>query len=472
MNEEKPNPSDAREFGHRAEARVADMSKREPRYANEKDFTLDEHLRNPQEFKDDEKPSVALHCLLKNAESVIGRLLDNVGPYVSEAVVTLNDCTDETEQILVSWGKEHGKRVDITRVTYENHPELYIIDAPETYAVGRSLCGENFGGPFTGGPILADWSAARNLSWERCRADWRLFMDADDVLKDPYALWGLCESLAVNRVDLALSKYHWAVTPDGLPRGASYRERLASSNENIRWIYPIHEVLYGSTKHAFVDGNLVAIDKRDSQGEGIRIPGRNFKILYQFARSHDWDVGSRIILQLAEAGKPMPLFVREAIRIYLERSTWTEERGWAHRLLGETYEADNDWAKASECYEMALQEHPGSKAAFALCRSKYHEGKFRECITAYDEGVKHSQILQILDDGPLYADAAKILVADCWWRLGNTKKALEMVKLAREAFPKVSVLAALEADIVAGKTPPELHPQMDEDLGAEEGASL
>jgi glycosyltransferase involved in cell wall biosynthesis len=468
------NDDSQRELGHKTEHRVSDMSKREPRYLNEGDFTVAEHLRSPEEFSEDEVPKVALHGLIKNAESVIGRLLDNVGKYVSEVVVVLNDCSDDTEKMLLSWGKENSKRVDITKVTYESHPALYILDKPETYNVGRSLCGENFGGPFTDGPILADWSAARNIAWERCRADWRLFLDADDTLQDPYSIWGLCEALATNRVDLALSKYHWAVGPDGKPKGASYRERLTSANENIRWIYPIHEVLYGSTKHAFIDGTLVTVDHRDSAGKDIRIPGRNFKILYQFARSHDWDIGSRMMLQLAEAGKPMPVFVREAIGIYLERSTWQEERGWAHRLLGETYEAEGNWVRASDCYEQALKEHPGSKAAFSLCRSRYHEGRFRECISAYEEGTKHSQILQVIDDGPLYADAAKILVADSWWRLGNSKKAAEVVKLAREAFPRSAPLAALEADILAGKSPPELHPELEEEEepGASEGAPL
>lgn len=430
----------------------------QPRYVNEKDVALDENLRRPESFSPEDVPKVALHGLYKNAESVIGRLLDNVGPYVSEVVCALNDCTDDTEKILRSWGKEHGKRVDITSITYESHPELYILDMPETYAMGRPLCGENFQGPFTKMPILADWSAARNLAWERCTADWKLFLDADDVLEDPESIWGLCEVLAVHRCDLALTKYHWAVNADGLPRGTSYRERIAGSSENIRWIYPIHEVMYGSTKHVFVDGNVVAVDKRDSKGADIRIPGRNFKILYHFARSHDWDVAPRTILQLAEAGKPMPLFVREAIRVYLERSTWLEERAWAYRLEGETYEATEDWIDASKCYESALSEHPSAKAAFALCRSRYHQGKFEAAIKAYQIGCEHQDaVLQVLDDGPLYKDMSKILVADAWWRLGNKERALAMLAEARLAFPRIAPLAALEDDIKADKNPPPLH---------------
>jgi tetratricopeptide (TPR) repeat protein len=426
----------------------------------ENDIVQNEAIKHAADFKS--PPSVALHLLAKNAESVIGRLLANVGPYLSEVVVALNDTSDDTKKILESWGREHGKRVDITEVTAESHPDLYILDTQSTYDVGRSLCGENFMGPFTEQPILADWSGIRNLAWEKCEADWRLFMDADDEMEDPEAIWGICASLAEHRADLALSKYAWAVNEDGRPRGASYRERIARNIPEIRWIYPIHEVIHGHMRHAFIDGNLRVTDHRDSSGEGIRIPGRNFKILYEFARRNDWEISSRMMLQLAEAGRPMPEFVRESIRVYLTRSSWGEERGWAFRLLGETYEAEEEWSKASACYVDALAEHPGTKAAFALCRSRYHEGLFTECAAAYEEGMRHSQIMQLVDDGPLYMDMSKILVADALYRLGAKEKAIALVKVAREAFPKCEPLKVLEEEMIAGKPPRPLHPEVSE----------
>lgn len=460
------------EMQRRPEERAQDMLKRDGAVGTTGDeIYRDEILPHHTDIKD--PPTIALHLLAKNAESVIERLLSNVGPYISEVVAAINDTTDDTMKIIESWCKEHNKRCDLTEVTYEKFPGLYIMDVPETYQVGRPLCGETLGGPFTGSPILADWATARNIVWEKCTADWRLFLDADDVMVDPQNLWGLCLALEENHVDMALTRYNWAVDELDRPRGASFRERIARNKEEIRWIYPIHEVLWGSMKHAFIKGSCITIDKRDSAGEGIRIPGRNFKILYQFARTHDWEIGSRMMLQLAEAGKMMPEFVQEAVRIYLERSDWLEERGWAYRLLGEMFESLGKWPEAAYNYELALKEHPGTKAAFSLCRARYNEGKFLEAIAAYEEGLLHQAVLQVVDDGPLYADMSKILVADAHYRIWSTmdegdekearlSKALEVLKAARSTFPKVAALEVLEEEMRSKKQPRPLHIQSQE----------
>ena len=117
-------------------------------------------LRRPEEFKPGERPQVSLHLLVKNGESCVGRLLANVGPYIDEIVAVVNDTTDLTIQILREYAAARGPEfnLDIVEVTHESHPELYIMDVPETYLVGRPLASEMYVGPFTGSPVLADWA--------------------------------------------------------------------------------------------------------------------------------------------------------------------------------------------------------------------------------------------------------------------------------------------------------------------------
>ena len=410
-------------------------------------------LRRPEEFKPGERPQVSLHLLVKNGESCIGRLLDNVGPYVDEIVAVVNDTTDRTIPILREYAAASGPRgniaLDIIEVTHESHPGLYIMDVPETYLVGRPLDREIYAGPFTNSPILADWAGIRNLGWRRCTKPWILFMDADDIAQDPESIPGLCASLLANGAELGCSRYVYSVREDGSSQSESFRERLIRNLPHISWVGAAHEVLVGQQKTAHIDGNLVVHDMKDSQGKDVRIPGRCFKILYHQARANDWNVPPRSLIYLAmEARLVAPDLVPAILNQYLEVSLWPEERAWACCMRGEICEQHEDYAEASEWYTRALAEHPSSKAAFRLCRSRFHECKWQECVDAFKIGVENKVVLQLLDNGPVYEDMSKILVAAALDKLGRLGEAVLMCREALNAFPHNSNLALMLDELV------------------------
>ena len=409
-------------------------------------FCKDVVLRRPEDFKPGERQQISLHLLVKNGESCIGRLLANVGPYIDEIVAIVNDTTDQTIPIL----REHaaargpGFSLDIVEVTHETHPELYIMDVPEAYMVGRPLAGESYAGPFTGAPILADWAAIRNLGWRRCTKPWILFLDADDLVQDPESIPGLCASLLANGAELGCSRYVYSARDDGGSRSESFRERLAMNLPHIAWVGATHETLVGQQKTAHIDGNLIVHDMKDSQGKDIRIPGRCFKILYHQARANDWNVPARSLIYLAMESRTVnPDLASAVLDQYLEVSLWPEERAWACCLQGEIHEQREDYACSSEWYERALAEHPGSKSAFRLCRSRFHECRWQECVDAFRMGVENKAVLQLLDNGPVYESMSKILVAAALEKLGRLGEAVVMCREACEAFPHNSNLALM-----------------------------
>ena len=410
-------------------------------------------LRRPEEFKPGERPQVSLHLLVKNGESCIGRLLDNVGPYVDEIVAVVNDTTDRTIPILREYAAASGPRgniaLDIIEVTHESHPGLYIMDVPETYLVGRPLDREIYAGPFTNSPILADWAGIRNLGWRRCTKPWILFMDADDIAQDPESIPGLCASLLANGAELGCSRYVYSVREDGSSQSESFRERLIRNLPHISWVGAAHEVLVGQQKTAHIDGNLVVHDMKDSQGKDVRIPGRCFKILYHQARANDWNVPPRSLIYLAmESRGMMPDLASAALDRYLDVSLWPEERAWACCLRGEIHEQREEYDKASEWYERALAEHPSSKAAFRLCRSRFHECRWQECVDAFQIGIENKSVLQLLDNGPVYEDMSRILVAAALDKLGRLREAAAMCQQAVEAFPGNSNLRLMLGELV------------------------
>lgn len=418
-------------------------------------------LRHPDSFGLDERPTVSLHLLVKNGESCIGRLLKNVGPYINEIVAIVNDCTDRTIAILREYAEFRGSNfgLQIIEVTPCTNPELYILDVPETYAAGTPLEGETLPGPFSGEPLLADWAGIRNLGWGRCTKQWILFLDVDDVIQDPEAIPGLCWALDGNRLnsdgtvvvderlkgDLAVSRYIFGATETGASQSDAFRERICRNAPFISWAGVAHEVLRGARKTAQIDGNLVVRDMRDSTGDKIRVPGRCLKILYHHARSNDWVVSPRDLIYLGmEARSTMPDFALAVLERYLTMSLWPEERAWACSMIGEICEHHDDYPLASIWYEKALAEHPGSKAAFRLCRSRFHEAKWQKAVDAYHVGVENQHgVLQIIDNGPAYEDMSKILVAAALDKLGCRAAALAMCEEALKSFPQNPALITM-----------------------------
>jgi hypothetical protein len=410
-------------------------------------------LKRPEDFEMGTRPTVSLHLLVKNGESCVGRLLSNVGPYIDEIVAVVNDTTDRTVEILRAYAELRGSGFNliIVEVTAENHPELYILDVPETYQQGQPIADENYEGPFSGKPLLADWAGIRNLGWSKATKDWRLFLDADDVVQDPETIPGLCVALDEVRCQMACSRYLYHVSEDGKSRSDSYRERLVKNVPEISWVGITHEVLKGQLKTAHIDGNLIVSDLKDSLGVGIRVPGRCFKILYHHARSNGWQVSPRTLIYIAmEAKTAMPELAAAVLELYLEHSLWPEERAWACCMRGEIHERKDEFEKASEWYGKSLEEHPGSKAAFRLCRSKFHEGKWQEAIDAYRTGLENKIVLQLLDNGPAYEDMSKILVTSAYDKLDKAPEALAMCEEALKAFPHNTGLKVMHTQLRKG----------------------
>jgi glycosyltransferase involved in cell wall biosynthesis len=401
-------------------------------------------LARPEDLTSTRCPTVALHLLVKNGESCVGRLIDNVGPYIHEVVAVVNDTTDKTISVLQAKCDQYDLELHVITVTVESHPEFYINDVAETYQEGKPLAGECYEGPFTGKPLLANWAAVRNLGWVLGRSEWKLFLDADDTVEDPESIPGLCLALEERGVDLATSRYQYRTTADGRSQSDAFRERLAANVPAIEWHGHVHEVLKGQSVTAHIEGNLRVIDMRDSTGLGLRPPGRCFKILYHEARSKGWEVSPRTLIYLAmEAKRTMPRLAEAVLNRYLERATWREERSWALVMRGEIREAEENFEAASTWYRLALLEHPGVKSAFRLCHTTFQEGKWQESVDAYHLGLANKSILQVVDSGAAIEDSSKILMAAALRKLGRVAEAMKFCEDALLEFPANSALQEL-----------------------------
>jgi hypothetical protein len=392
-------------------------------------------------------PTVSLHILAKNAENVLGRLLDNVGPFVQEVRIILNDTTDRSRKVierkLATWPTLSH---DVQEVTAATHPEFYFLDAEESYLVGKALADERFAGPFLGKPLLGDWAGIRNLGWSSS-CDFRLFLDADDVVEDPERLPALLLLLEDRKIDLAATKYTFGRNDKGAANSMSYRERLARNLPAIRWEGSTHEILVGGQRQVLIEDSFKVIDCKDNWGREVRVPGRCFKVLYREARLAEWRVKPRHLAYLVQECPemmPLPWVAGKLLPFYLECSTQGEEAAWVLCMVGEMHEKAGELAEAARLYQEALRCHSSSRAAFRLCRVCFLRNDWAGCIAAHDTGMLYLSCPQVLDSGPIYAHSSKLLVAQAHFELGDKVKARQVVDEAVAGLGSAVMPLALE----------------------------
>ena len=149
----------------------------------------------------------------------------------------------------------------------------------------------------------------------------------------------------------------------------------------------------------------------------------------------------------AESRVCMPRLAARLIEMYLDVSTWDQERAWASSMMGEVCENEQDFALASSWYERSLREHPGVLAAFRLARSRFRQGLWSEAVLAYEVGLRNKSVSQHLDGGEVYENATKVFVATCLHELGRHAEAAEVMRQAREKFPRSAALARLDGHL-------------------------
>jgi hypothetical protein len=393
-------------------------------------------LRREEDFGPGEKPTVSLvvvahHDLnLKNLESVL--------PHVEELVVVL---VEPHQTWLEGWDPQLRGR-DLVRqlicIDPSSHPHLFSKDVAETYQAGSPLAGETYQGPFSGRKFVADWSAVANLGWSRCSQEWRLLLDQHETLLDPDHLAGACELMAAHRSTLGYGRRQYL--------GGSHLVPMLSANlPEIRWEGAAAPTLAGGCSPVIFDGCLrTSYPLRQSDQLALGAT-ETFCALYAEARRRDWDVPPSSLVHLARCARyvGMDALALPAIDAYLDASLYTEERAWACAVRGEVHESRGEFAEASRWHERSLAEHDGWKSAHRLCRSRFHERKWQECIDARELAIYRGGFAHLVDDGQLSDVASLILVVAALHQLGKDDLASLHLPTLQGHFPQSEKVAEL-----------------------------
>ena len=147
--------------------------------------------------------TISLCMIVKNEEDCLARCLNSVKDIADEIIIVDTGSTDKTMKIAKKF----------TNNIYEFE-------------------------------WINDFSAARNFAFSKATMDYRMWLDADDVIleADRKKILELKKTLSKD-VDIVTMKYNTSTDADGNVLFSSTRGRLFKREKNHEWLDPIHEYI-------------------------------------------------------------------------------------------------------------------------------------------------------------------------------------------------------------------------------------
>ena len=151
--------------------------------------------------------TVSLCMIVKNEQSNIGILLDQVCPILEQVVIVDTGSTDGTLEILQQKTEQYGNL------------EIHHFE------------------------WVKDFAAARNFAFSKGNQEFLLFLDGDDQI-DPGELLKFKNNFLPNpEVDCWILDYVYSRYPNGEPQTILGRERFLRRSKNPTWVGAIHETI-------------------------------------------------------------------------------------------------------------------------------------------------------------------------------------------------------------------------------------
>lgn len=342
-------------------------------------------------------PTISLAMIARDRARELSRCLECVRPHVDEIVVVdAGGSEDDTREVARRFG---AKVIDFGLST---HPEAFYLDTEERFAPYK------IPGPFTGRHALADFSAPRNLSFEHCTKDWILWLDSDDIVRNPEKFRWIAQKLEEKKLPMGFLAYEYDHDELGRCILRQVRERFIKRDEfvkgNVKWVQPIHEHLQGLSKGLLFE-EVVVIHQSPVQTKNLtkvaglniqthhrdRVRYRNIKNLL-VEKERATAAGEKLHWRLQYyLGTEMRTIDPDAaigyLSAYIKDTTWDEERAQARFYIGQIREMQMRHEEAWDHFAAAALDFPTNPAPwFGLARVALIRGEWDKIITYTEKG--------------------------------------------------------------------------------------
>jgi glycosyltransferase involved in cell wall biosynthesis len=311
--------------------------------------------------------SISACLIVKNNANILADCLESFCKHVDEIVIVDSNSTDKTKEVAYRY----------TDKVYDfNDPEAYLTDDQALYDKLKIK------GKPTNQRFLADYSKARNFSFSKATSDYIMWLDSDDIVKNPEDIRNLVRFMTRDRVKAVRVNYDYSFDKYGKPISSFFRERIVKNTPEVKWIYPGHEVLDCSG----VVGEyptFLNIEHRNHSGGNVarKIEHKAFKILKNYVLDSDL-VDARIYFYLGREATGVSVDESiTAFESYLKVGWWDEEMALARASIGCIFEDLGDYNKAWNYYAGALMTFDRSPDGYlGLARVAYYKQMWDKCI--------------------------------------------------------------------------------------------
>lgn len=338
--------------------------------------------------------TLSLCMIVKDEESVLGRILGQMSGIADEIIVVDTGSTDKTKEIAQQY----------TALVYDF-------------------------------PWIQDFSAARNFACAKAKMDYWMWLDADDVIspEQQKKLLHLKRTLPES-TDIVMMKYLTGFDAHGNVTFSYYRERMVKNNRGFIWKGKVHEAIIPSGVILHSD---IEIEHRKQKAGN---PDRNLAI-YEAMISNGEELEPRHQFYY---GRELYYHKQYNKAIHVFEQFLEEDKGWIENKidaclqLSYCYNALGEEKKAVEALLHSLiLDVPRPEICCALGFYMMDHQAYRQAVFWYEQAL--SNPIDESYGGFFQKDfqgyIPHIQLCVCHDRLGNYEKALEYHKLTLAEKP-------------------------------------